>query len=186
MHYLVVAKVRDYLDVDKLISGLIRQTDILSNQDFENGKWENITDEFHAYWKNSYLYPKMALILFREYFANYGKEVHKESKKYTEEELCVKCDLFIKDHGLKIDDDHNVYTKVSGRFDYLLSGGRYDLGEDIKTAKYKDVVAKFGPIDVFVLPDFECRFTNRKGVEECPFENDDEVWVLDGYTYCNW
>lgn len=78
-----------------------------------------------------------------------------------------------------------IYTKVSGYFDYIRGIEKYGSEEEIETAKYKDVVAKFGKVDAFILPDFECRFTKHRDVE-CPFQDDDEVWVLDGYTYCDW
>lgn len=50
--------------------------------------------------------------------------------------------------------------------------------EDQK-AKYKDVVAKFGPIDVFVLPDYEFYYTDDN---KCPFKPDDLVYVIDGHN----
>ena len=184
MHYLIVAKVKDYLVIGDLIFGLTRHTDILNPNDLNGGKWENITDEFQDYCKNSYLYPKMALVLFYEIFADYGKDVPYKGDKYTPEELLQKKRQFIKDHGFWIDDG-NVYAKVSGNFDYIAPGGKYDMETEEQKAKYKDVVAKFGKVDVFVLPDFECRFTKHRDVE-CPYQDDDEVWVLDGYTYCEW
>ena len=104
--------------------------------------------------------------------------------KDTPEELLQKKRQFIKDHGFWVDDG-NVYAKVSGNFDYIIPGGKYDMENKNKAVRYKDVVAKFGKVDVFVLPDFECRFMKHRDVE-CPYQDDDEVWVLDGYTYCNW
>ena len=184
MHYLVVAKVKDYPVIGDLIFGLTRHTDILNPNDLNGGKWENITDEFQYYWENSTMLSKLSLILFDEMLANYGKDASCESKEYTKEELNQKRKQFILDHGFWADDE-NVYAKVSGHFDYLLAGGKYDMENKNKAVRYKDVVAKFGKVDVFVLPDFECRFTKHRDVE-CPYQDDDEVWVLDGYTYCNW
>ena len=184
MHYLIVAKVKDYPVIGDLIFGLTRHTDILNPNDLNGGKWENITDEFQDYWSNSIMFPKLVLNLFHERCADYGKDVPYEGDKDTPEELFQKRKQFVKDHGFWADDE-NVYAKVSGYFDYLLAGGKYNMETKDQKAKYKDVVAKFGKVDAFVLPDFECRFTKHRDVE-CPFQDDDEVWVLDGYTYCNW
>ena len=184
MHYLVVAKVKDYPDITEICLGLLRQTDIIGAMDLDKGKWVSIFDEFDLYWNNSTMFPKLAMILFKEMLGNYGKNEPCEGKKYTNEELVQKKRQFIKDHGLWVNDE-DVYAKVSGHFDYLLAGGNYDMETEEQKAKYKDVIAKFGKVDVFVLPDYECRFTNHRDVE-CPFEDDDEVWVLDGYTYCEW
>lgn len=184
MHYLVVAKVKDYPDITEICLGLLRQTDIMSSMDLDKGKWSSIFDEFQLYWQNSTMFPKFALNLFHEMWKNRDKDVPYEGDKYTTEELFPKKKQFIKDHGFWAEDD-DVYAKVSGNFDYLLAGGKYDMETEEQKAKYKDVIAKFGKVDVFVLPDYECRFTNHRDVE-CPFEDDDEVWVLDGYTYCNW
>lgn len=184
MHYLVVAKVKDYPVIGDLIFGLTRHTDILNPNDLNGGKWENISGEFQDYWSNSIMFPKLVLNLFHERCADYGKDVPYEGDKDTPEELFQKRKQFVKDHGFWADDE-NVYAKVSGHFDYLLAGGKYDMETKDQKAKYKDVVAKFGKVDVFVLPDFECRFTKHRDVE-CPYQDDDEVWVLDGYTYCNW
>lgn len=186
MHYLVVAKVKDYPNDNKLINGLIRQTDIISSMDLDIGIWKSITDEFQPYWENSTMLSKLSLILFDEMLANYGKDASCESKEYTKEELNQKRKQFILDHGFWVNDENDdVYAKVSGYFDYIIPGGKYNMGNKQDKAKYKDVVAKFGKVDVFVLPDFECRFTKHRDVE-CPYQDDDEVWVLDGYTYCNW
>lgn len=184
MHYLVVAKVKDYPDADELVLGLTRQTDILGSPDFQRGKWESIKDEFQDYWENSYLYSKMALSLLKEMFADYGKDLSLLNEKYSKTELTQRQRQFTKDHGFW-SEEQDIYAKVSGHFDYLIQGGKYDMKNKKKTVKYKDVVAKFGKVDVFVLPDFECRFTKHRDVE-CPYQDDDEVWVLDGYTYCSW
>ena len=186
MHYLVVAKVKDYPDDNKLISGLTRQTDIIGKMDLGNGKWENIIGEFPSFWKYSFMFPKLSMTLFYEMLGNYGKDVPCESKKYANEELNQKRKQFILEHGFWVDDENeDVYAKVSGHFDYIIPGEKYDMETEEQKAKYKDVIAKFGKVDVFVLPDYECRFTKHKGVE-CPYKDDDEVWVLDGYTYCEW
>lgn len=184
MHYLVVAKVKDYPDIAELIAGLTRQIDIISKDDLDIGIWKSITDEFQPYWENSTMLSKLSLILFYDICGNYGKDVSCESVKFTNEELNQKRKQFVRAHGFWAD-DHDIYAKVSGHFDYLLAGGKYNMETKDQKAKYKDVVAKFGKVDVFVLPDFECRFTKHRDVE-CPYQDDEEVWVLDGYTYCNW
>jgi hypothetical protein len=63
MHYLVVAKVKDYPVIGDLIFGLTRHTDILNPNDLNGGKWENISGEFQDYWSNSIMFPKLVLNL---------------------------------------------------------------------------------------------------------------------------
>ena len=62
MHYLVVAKVKDYPDDNTLISSLTRQTDIINVTDLGNGKWENIIGEFSSFWKYSFMFPKLRIV----------------------------------------------------------------------------------------------------------------------------
>ena len=180
MHYLVVGKVKDYPDFDKFTFGLSRHTYIYGDCDTEYGKWKNITNEFLIYWRRSTILFHYMMQMYSQILNTYdtGKLSPSEEEFDAIQANCIR------DHGFWTRGGQ-VYAKVSGHFDYIVPGGRYDLGEDIKTAKYKDVIAKFGPVDVFVLPDFECRFTKHKGVE-CPYKDDDEVWVLDGYTFCKW
>lgn len=178
MHYLVVAKVKDYPDVVCFMIGLLRHT--YANKNTESvGKWEDVTEEFDIY-RNS---PNAIM----EYISEIDKRrtILKcgESSLSKDEIDDVMSDIFLR-HGFIAKNDR-IYAKVSGYFDYIRDTEKYGSEEETETAKYKDVIAKFGKVDVFVLPDFECRFTNHRDVE-CPFEDDDEVWVLDGYTYCNW
>lgn len=178
MHYLVVAKVKDYPDVASFILGLVRHS--YTNKNIESaGKWKDVTEEFNIY-RNS---PNAIM----EYIVEIDKRCTilkcEESSLSKDEIDDVMCDVFLR-HGFIAKNDR-IYTKVSGYFDYIRGIEKYGSEEEIETAKYKDVVAKFGKVDAFVLPDFECRFTKHRDVE-CPFQDDDEVWVLDGYTYCNW
>lgn len=177
MHYLVVAKVKDYPDVNDIAVGMCRHTHIVGKGDMDTGKWKNIKDDFPILWLRSPIIGKYITYLYALQSRNPNKVL---TDKDGEKAEC-QC---IKDSGFWVEDE-DVYAKVSGYFDYIIPGGDYDMGTEDQKAKYKDVIAKYGKVDAFVLPDFECRFTKHRDVE-CSFQDDDEVWVLDGYTYCNW
>ena len=181
MHYLIVAKVKDYPDFNKFVFGLSRQTYILNDHDRDYGKWKDVTDEYCIYWRHSTMFAHyIAKVVMRRL------EAEKEGKKFSlskDDVAKLQADCTF-EHGF-LAEDEKIYAKVSGYFDYIRGIEKYGSEEEIETAKYKDVVAKFGKVDAFVLPDFECRFTKHRNVE-CPFQDDDEVRVLDGYTYCDW
>lgn len=181
MHYLVVAKVKDYPNLEDFTFGLLRNTYILNDHDKDYGKWEDVSDEYCIYWRRSTMLAHyMAKVAMRVMNAEKdGKEL-----SLSEDDVAKIQSECTFEHGF-LAEAGKVYAKVSGHFDYIVPGGKYYLGGKKDKAKYKDVVAKFGPVDVFVLPDFECCFTKHKGVE-CPFNDNDKVWVLDGYTYCEW
>lgn len=177
MHYLVVGRVKDYPKVENFAFGLLRHTFILGDGDRNYGKWENVTDEYCIYWRHT--------TILAHYIAEVVMRNIDGSKSLSDEELSNIQAMCANQHGFWIEEG-NVYAQVSGYFDYIIPGGKYNMQTRKQKAKYKDVVAKFGQVDAYVLPDFECRFTKIKGVEECPFNDNDKVWVLDGYTYCEW
>ncbi|MBR1916043.1 MAG: hypothetical protein IJ830_06395 [Alphaproteobacteria bacterium] len=179
MHYLVVAKVKDYPDGGRLGLGLLKQTCMFGDDYLEYGKWENIADEFDTYWQTSTIIVRYVFEIYKEM-----QSARESKKELTQEDLGkiqMKC---IMSNGMW-PKGKEIYAKVSGYFDYIISGGKFNMQTKKNKAKYKDVIAKYGNVDVFVLPNFECHFTKHKGVE-CPYKDDDKVWVFDGYSYCNW
>ena len=141
------------------------------------GKWENIKEEFPIMWLTTPLIGK---------FVRYLQVLHSNQNEELTDKDGEKAECqCIKDSGFWVEDE-DVYAKVSGYFDYIIPGGDYHMGTEDQKAKYKDVIAKYGKIDAFVLPDYECHFIKNEGAEACPYKDNDKVWVFDGYTYCNW
>lgn len=77
-------------------------------------------------------------------------------------------------YRLKVGDDEAIYENMSAIFDYCCLGGRF-ASEDQIITQYKNIQE----VDAFVTADFAVHYTDE---EECPFDADDMIYVIDGHN----
>ena len=182
MHYLVVAKVKDYPNVNELIIGLKRQALMISNCNLLRRKQGEINEDSPVYGEVATIFHKLAMAYLDNLHTDDDKASLYEGDKHTKKEIIQNQVQFIDNHNFCADSDNDTFVKAFGYFDFIVQGGEYDMENKNKAVKYRDVVAKYGKVDAYVLPDCECYFTKDEDTETCPFKGNDKVWVLDGLT----
>ena len=157
MHYLVVAKVKDYPDFNELINAL-----------------EHIDPAKDDYWGN-----------WEEFAANV-EEFSKSNKdeimeNFDDEDMSFedKVEAYIDLRGFRIGYDGKVYEKVSAHFDYCILGGRFVNENFANVVSYQKVIDKYGSAGAFVLPNYDFYYTEDN---KCPFKPDDLVYIIDGHN----
>ena len=156
IHQLLVAKVEDYPNVNSLITGL--ETITNSEAIGMRGRWEMYIP--NANWAYNKCYDEL-------------REKAAASNKTTREVFTD--ELF--EAGCRIGKDAVVYKKVSGFFSICHAGGKYAFGDRKYIATYGEVLEKYGKADAFVEEDF---FLSPTKCKDCPFQQDDEVYIIDG------
>ena len=154
MHYLVVAKVKDYPDVKDLM-------DALSHGDTSAaGNWKLVADSLEDFIKAN----KDDII----------SEID-DDEMPVEDQALAYIELF----GYHIASNGKIYEKVSSHFDSCVLGGRYTNEDITGVAPYQNVLDECGQADAFVLPEYELYYTDEN---ECPFKPDDPVYIIDGHN----
>lgn len=157
MHYLVVAKVKDYPDFNELINAL-----------------EHIDPAKDDYWGN---WEEIAANV--EEFSKSNKDEIMEN--FDDEDMSFedKVEAYIDLRGFRIGYDGKVYEKVSAHFDYCILGGRYITNDISSVTTYRKVCEEYGDAGAFVLPKYYMLYTDEG---RCPFEPEDIVYVIDGHN----
>ena len=159
MHYLVVAKVEDYFDVEILMNALTFHDSTRDDQSL-CGKWEKIADSVEDI-------ATSEKDEINEVIDN--DDISFKDKVLTYIELC----------GFRLGYDGKVYCKASAHFDYCSFGGRFVNENFADVVPYQKVIDKYGGAGAFVLPDYEFYYTDDN---KCPFKPDDLVYVIDGHN----
>lgn len=157
MHYLVVAKVKDYPDFNELINAL-----------------EHIDPAKDDYWGN---WEEIAANV--EEFSKSNKDEIMEN--FDDEDMSFedKVEAYIDLRGFRIGYDGKVYEKVSAHFDYCILGGRFVNENFANVVSYQKVIDKYGSTGAFVLPNYDFYYTEDN---KCPFKPDDLVYIIDGHN----
>ena len=157
MHYLVVAKVKDYPDFNELINAL-----------------EHIDPAKDDYWGN---WEEIAANV--EEFSKSNKDEIMEN--FDDEDMSFedKVEAYIDLRGFRIGYDGKVYEKVSAHFDYCILGGRFVNENFANVVSYQKVIDKYGSAGAFVLPNYDFYYTDDN---KCPFKPDDLVYIIDGHN----
>ena len=157
MHYLVVAKVKDYPDFNELINAL-----------------EHIDPAKDDYWGN---WEEIAANV--EEFSKSNKDEIMEN--FDDEDMSFedKVEAYIDLRGFRIGYDGKVYEKVSAHFDYCILGGRFVNENFANVVSYQKVIDKYGSAGAFVLPNYDFYYTEDN---KCPFKPDDLVYIIDGHN----
>lgn len=157
MHYLVVAKVKDYPDFNELINAL-----------------EHIDPAKDDYWGN---WEEIAANV--EEFSKSNKDEIMEN--FDDEDMSFEdmVEAYIDLRGFRIGYDGKVYEKVSAHFDYCILGGRFVNENFANVVSYQKVIDKYGSTGAFVLPNYDFYYTEDN---KCPFKPDDLVYIIDGHN----
>ena len=157
MHYLVVAKVKDYPDFNELINAL-----------------EHIDPAKDDYWGN---WEEIAANV--EEFSKSNKDEIMEN--FDDEDMSFedKVEAYIDLRGFRIGYDGKVYEKVSAHFDYCILGGRFVNENFANVVSYQKVIDKYGSAGAFVLPNYDFYYTEDN---KCPFKPDDLVYIIDAHN----
>lgn len=167
MHYLVVAKVKDYPDVEELMSAL---TFAYAEENDSVGDWEKIADSL-------------------EEFISYNEnEINSEN---DDEDMTLedKAMEYIEEWGYQLRSDGGIWEKASAHFDFCVLGGRFATDDVPSVTTYNKVCEEYGEVAAFVLPTYdeddkrEYKY-DLYYIEEdsCDFEPDDLVYVIDGHN----
>ena len=158
MHYLVVAKVEDYFDVEILMNALTFHDSTRDDLSL-CGKWEKIADSAEAIAASDK--DEINEVIDND-------DMSFKDKVLTYIELC----------GFRLGYDGKVYCKVSAHFDECSLGGRYVSKNFADVVPYQKVIDEYGE-DAFVLPNYDFYYTEDN---KCPFKPDDLVYVIDGHN----
>lgn len=159
MHYLVVAKVEDYFDVEILMNALTFHDSTRDDQSL-CGKWEKIADSVEAIAASDK--DEINEVIDNE-------DMSFDDKVLAYIELC----------GFRRGYDGKIYYKASAHFDYCEFGGNFVNDDFANVVPYQKVIEKYGGAGAFVLPDYEFYYTDGN---ECPFKPGDLVYVIDGHN----
>ena len=157
MHYLVVAKVKDYPDVDTLMCALTHHN---SSKSGTSGIWKYIAGSI-------------------EEFASSNRD--DIISEIDDEDMCFedKVSTYIELGGFRIDSNGVVWQKISDHFDYCVFGGRFVNKNLENVVPYQKVIDEYGKVAAFVLPEYDFYYTDEK---QCPFKPDDLVYIIDGHN----
>lgn len=156
MHYLVVAKVKDYPDVIELLKALTYNHPV--EKDFW-GKWEKIAGSLAE-------------------FAFNNKEEINDTIDDEDMSFDDKVSEYMDICGFRTGCYGEIYQKVSAHFDECSLGGRYVNKNFADVVPYQKVIDEYGE-DAFVLPNYDFYYTEDN---KCPFKPDDLVYVIDGHN----
>lgn len=159
MHYLVVAKVEDYFDVEILMNALTFHDSARDDQSL-CGKWEEIAANV-------------------EEFSKSNKDEIMENFDNEDMSFEDKVEAYIDLRGFRIGYDGKVYEKVSAHFYYCILGGRFVNENFANVVSYQKVIDKYGSTGAFVLPNYDFYYTEDN---KCPFKPDDLVYIIDGHN----
>lgn len=167
MHYLVVAKVKDYPNFNELENSLMYIEPASSDR---WGDWEEIAanvEEFSESNKDDIM-----------------RRFNDENMSFEDKVLA-----YIDENRFRVGDDGKVYEKISAHFDYCVLGGRFATNKVPSVTTYNKVCEEYGEVAAFVLPTYdeddkrEYKY-DLYYIEEdsCDFEPDDLVYVIDGHN----
>jgi len=157
MHYLVVAKVKDFPDVDDLMEALVPSD---SEPEDSPGKWKLVAESID------------------EFISSNKDEIISE---IDDDEMSFenKVSMYLEFFRLYADCDGRVWEKTSEHFDYCLLGGGFTNDKITDIVPYQKVIDEYGEVAAFVLADYGFYDTDD---EECPFKPDDLVYIIDGHN----
>lgn len=157
MHYLVVALVEDYPDVEELMSAL---TFAYAEENDSVGDWEKIADSLEEF------------IFYNE------NEINSEN---DDEDMTLedKAMEYIEKWGYQLRSDGGIWEKVSAYFDYCTLGGRFVKDNLDNIVPYQKVIDEYGEVAGYVLLDYVFFYVEE---EKCPFEPDDLVYIIDAHN----
>ena len=152
MHYLVIAKTKDYPFVSQVIEALT----YYYNGEITIGKWDKMyenRDEFIAINKD-----RIEKVMEKEGL-NFDDAVYSFMRT---------CLLEYSDYGA-------IFEKTSCHFDYCDFGGGFIENGLPPITEYKNI-QKYGHLFGFVTENYEFHCTDN---EKCTFEDDELVYIID-------
>ncbi len=155
MHYLVIARVKDYPDVEEVMEALTY--DYPAKDDY-SGKWVKTYDTLE------------------EFIADYKDEIT-ESIDGEDFSFDEKVSEYMDSNGFRLGFDGKVYQKDSAHFDNCVFGGRYINKNVSCVVPYKTVIDEYADAAAYVLPGYKFYYTDDN---KCPFAPDDLVYIIDG------